>query len=592
MKRRTFLQSCASGLLLPYFQQAAAMPSRPPNVVLILSDDQGFGDIHSHGNNKIHTPVLDRLAMQGARFDRFFVSPVCAPTRASLLTGRYFLRTGVVEVVPDHLATMHLDEVTLAEVFKQAHYATGLFGKWHLGKWYPYHPNVQGFDEFVGFRSGAWGDYFDPTLEHNGKQNAMKGYITDTLTDRALDFIEKHRAKPFLCYIPYNVPHSPFQVPDRYFDKYKAKGLDDRTAAVYGMCENMDENVGRILARLEKLKLVADTIVVFLTDNGPNGVRYNAGMKGHKGKIDEGGVRVPMFVRWPGHITPGTVVREIAADIDVLPTLVELCGIDMPGTKPLDGKSLAPLLLGYEIKWPERMLFSVRMDEQPGGQRRIAGIAARTPRWRLTVYGDKAQLYDMIADPSQRQEVSAQHPQVTARLRAAIEHWYTEVTADARPRIPIPVGYEVEPVVKLGAPEAHLSGTISVKGKVAWDINWIHTWTSTDDYVWWDLDVLHRGMHKVSVVYANPHQDIPVTACIEAGDESIEAKLTARLPSGLSSTPNRNRVVKTKTIVLGQTTQAAGQLLLRTGRTRVCFRIRSAPGAEFRLNGLILEMVE
>lgn len=592
MNRRTFLQSCAAGLLLPGFRPAGASPSRPPNVVLILSDDQGFGDIHSHGNDNIHTPVLDRLAVQGARFDRFFVSPVCAPTRASLLTGRYFLRTGVVEVVPDHLATMQLDEVTLAEVFRQAHYATGLFGKWHLGKWYPYHPNVQGFDEFVGFRSGAWGDYFDPTLEHNGKQNPMKGYITEALTDRALDFIEKHRAKPFFCYIPYNVPHSPFQVPDRYFDKYKAQGLDDRTAAVYGMCENMDENVGRILAKLEKLKLVEDTIVVFLTDNGPNGARYNAGMRGRKGKVDEGSVRVPMFVRWPGHITPGTVVREIAADIDVFPTLVELCGIDMPKTKLLDGRSVAPLLLGHEVEWPERTLFSVRMDEQPGGQRRIAGIAARTPRWRLTVYGDKAALYDMVADPGQKQDVAARHAQVAAKLRDAIERWYAEVTADVLPRIPIPVGYEVEPVVRLGAPEAHLRGTISVKGKVAWDINWIHTWTSTDDYVWWDLDVVRQGMHKVSVIYANPHQDIPVKARIEVGDASIDTVLPARPPSGLTSTPNRDRVASRTTIVSNQITQVAGQLLLRTGRARLHFCIRSTPGAKFRLNGLILQMIE
>jgi arylsulfatase A len=530
--------------------------------------------------------------MQGARFDRFFVSPVCAPTRASLLTGRYFLRTGVVEVVPDHLATMQLDEVTLAETFKQADYATGLFGKWHLGKWYPYHPNVQGFDEFVGFRSGAWGDYFDPTLERNGKQVPMEGYITDALTDRVLDFIEEHRAKPFFCYVPYNVPHSPFQVPDSYFDKYKIRGLDDRTAAVYGMCENMDENVGRILAKLEELKLVEDTIVVFLTDNGPNGARYNAGMRGSKGKVDEGGVRVPMFVRWPGHIAPGTVVREIAADIDLFPTLIELCGIDMPETKPLDGRSLAPLLGGRQVEWPDRTLFSVRMDEQPGGQRRIAGIAARTPRWRLTVYGDKAQLYDMITDPGQKQDVAPQHPQVAASLRAAIERWFADVTRNSPPRVPIPIGYEAEPVVRLGAPDAQLSGTILVKGKVAWDINWIHTWTSTDDYVWWDLDVVRQAMHKVSVTYVNPHQDVPVKVRIEGGDASIDTVLSAISPSGLSSAPNRDRVASRTTIVLNQTTQAVGQLLLRTGRARLHFRILSVPGAEFRLNGLILEMIE
>ena len=592
MNRRDFLRSSVVSLLLPGLQQNQAAQPHRPNVVLILSDDQGFGDIHSHGNAKIDTPVLDRLATEGARFDRFFVSPVCAPTRASLMTGRYFLRTGVVEVTPDHLATMQLDEVTLAEAFKQANYATGLFGKWHLGKWYPYHPNVQGFDEFVGFRSGAWGDYFDPTLEHNSRQTPMKGYITDVLTDRALDFIEEHRAGPFLCYIPYNVPHSPFQVPDRYFEKYKARGLDDRTAAVYGMCENMDENIGRILNRLEKLKLVDDTIVIFLTDNGPNGVRYNAGMRGRKGKVDEGGVRVPMFVRWPGHIVPKTLVREIAADIDVFPTLIDLCSIDMPETKPIDGRSLAPLLDGREVEWPDRTLFSVRMDEQPDGRRRISGIAARTRRWRLTVYGKKVALYDMAADPSQKRDVAARHAEVVATLRTAIERWYTDVTADAPLRVPIPVGHKVEPVVKLGAAEAHLSGKISVKGKVPWDISWIHTWTSTDDHVWWDLDVVRRGRHNVSVTYANPHRAIPVKVRIEAGDVSFDTVLSAAGRPGSGGAPNRNRVAGNKTVVSDQITQVVGKLPLKIGRDKLYFRILSAPGPEFRLNGLVLEMIE
>lgn len=449
--RRTSYASWIAVLLLVVASDVRAEDRAHPSVILILSDDQGFGDIRSHGNEKIDTPVLDRFAAEGARFDRFFVSPICAPTRAALMTGRYHLRTGVVEVVPDYLATMQLDEVTLGEAFQQAGYATGLFGKWHLGKWYPYHPNVQGFDEYFGFRSGAWGDYFDTPLEHNGRQVPTHGYITDVLTDRALAFIEEHRDVPFFCYVPYNVPHSPFQVPDRYFEQYMARSLDDRTAAVYGMCENMDENIGRILAKLDTLKIADDTIVLFLTDNGPNGVRYNAGMRGRKGSVDEGGVRVPLFVRWPGRIAPGKIVKPLAAHIDLFPTLIELCGIEMPKTRPLDGISLAPLVLGDTTSLPDRRLFSVRMDEPFGGRRRVMRIAARTPRWRLTVEGENVALFDMVADPRQKQDLADQYPEVVATLRADIDRWYADVTKDSPPRVPIPIGYEVDPVIDLKA---------------------------------------------------------------------------------------------------------------------------------------------
>ena len=223
--------------------------------------------------------------------------------------------------------------------------------------------------------------------------------------------------------------------------------------------------------------------------------------------------------------------------------------------------------------------------------RRLAGIAARTARWRLTVYGKKVQLYDMTADPRQKQNVSPQHPQVAARLRESIERWYADVTRNAPQRVPIPVGYEVEPVIRLGAPEAHLRGTISVKGKVPWDINWIHTWTSTDDCVWWDLDVVRRGTHKVSVVYANSRMDIPVNVHNEVGDASIDTVLPGRAPSGLSGAPNRDRVAGRKTVVSNQITQVVGQLPLRKGRGRLHFRIRSVPGASFKLNGPILETI-
>ena len=587
----TTTHALSIALLLVAIGSANADPGAHPSVVLILSDDQGYGDIRSHGNEKIDTPVLDALAEEGARFDRFFVSPICAPTRAALMTGRYHLRTGVVEVTPDHLATMQLDEVTLAEAFKQAGYTTGLFGKWHLGKWYPYHPNVQGFDDFFGFRSGAWGNYFDTTLEYNTRQVPTEGYITDVLTDRAIAFIRRHRDRPFFCYVPYNVPHSPFQVSDHYFNKYKGRGLDDRIAAVYGMCENMDENIGRILDTLEALELAEDTIVLFLTDNGPNGVRYNAHMRGRKGKVDEGGVRVPLFMRWPSGIDAGTVVEPIAADIDLFPTLVELCGIEIPKTKPLDGISLAPLLLREDTNWPERKLFSVRMDESFTGRRRINGIAVRTDRWRLTVYGRDVALYDMNADPRQRRNVAEQHPTIVAELHADIARWYADVTRESFPRVPIPIGYEAEPIIDLRAPDSHLHGNISVAGKVPSDIQWIHSWRNTEDHVWWEIDVVRGGEYEVQITYSSPQPGPPLTMLAKSADASLRAVLPV---TGAPKKTTRNQVDRTesnKTIVPVQATKGIGSLRLGPGLGKLYFCILDKPGGAFQLNGLTLKRI-
>lgn len=217
-----------------------------PNVVLIVTDDQGYGDLGFHGNDLIETPVLDRLARESTRFENFMVCPLCSMTRASLLTGRYNLRTGCASVTRG-LETVRSEEVTIAEVLREAGYATGCFGKWHIGENYPSHPNGQGFGEFFGMPQGHWDNYFDPKLEHNGNMVQTEGYITDVLTRAAMDFIETHRDEPFFCYLPFNAPHTPMQVADSYFDKYRARVTDDKVAAIYGMIENIDENVGRLL---------------------------------------------------------------------------------------------------------------------------------------------------------------------------------------------------------------------------------------------------------------------------------------------------------------------------------------------------------
>ena len=395
-----------------------------PNIVILLADDQGWGDLSVHGNTNLATPNIDSLARDGAMFERFFVCAVCAPTRAEFLTGRYHPRSGVRGVSTGQ-ERMNLDERTLAQTFKAAGYSTGAFGKWHNGSQHPYHPNARGFDEFYGFTSGHWGHYFDTEMDHNGQLVKGKGYIIDDEAEHAMRFIEQNRTKPFLCYVPFNSPHSPMQVPDRFFKKfadYQPKMLDSvagrediaMTRAALAMCENIDWNVGRVLAKLDELKLRENTIVFYFSDNGPNSWRWNGGMKGRKGSVDEGGLRVPFLMRWPGHIKPGTRIANIAAAIDILPTLSELTGVTIDSKKPLDGRSLRPLLTGERVDWAERTIFTLQ------GRR----ISARTQNYRLDADG---KLFDMVRDPGQTADVATERPEVAARLRKAVADWSREM---------------------------------------------------------------------------------------------------------------------------------------------------------------------
>ena len=289
LSRRELL-AAGLGLATPLVSQTR----KRPNIVVILADDQGWGDLSVNGNRNLSTPKIDSLARDGALLDRFYVCPVCAPTRAEFLTGRYHARGGV-RGVSTGAERLNLDEKTIAQSFRAAGYATGAFGKWHNGSQFPYHPNARGFDEYYGFTSGHWGLYFNPTLDHNGKLVQGKGYISDDLTNHAIGFIEQHRNEPFFCYLPFNTPHSPMEVPDNFFERFehyepKMRARDPKlesipmTRAVLAMCENIDWNVGRVLAKLEELKLANDTIVIYFSDNGPNSWRWNGCMKGRKGR--------------------------------------------------------------------------------------------------------------------------------------------------------------------------------------------------------------------------------------------------------------------------------------------------------------------
>ena len=508
----------------------AAEDAQKPNVLLIMTDDQGWGDLGIHGNTKIDTPNLDRLAVDSTRLDRFFVSPVCAPTRASLLTGRYHMRTGVTGVTRGQ-ETMRSDEVTIAEVLKKAGYITGCFGKWHNGAHYPHHPNGQGFDEFFGFCGGHWNNYFDTRLERNGRPAETTGYITDVITEAAIDFIDRHQSEPFFCYVPYNAPHGPFQVPDKYFDKYKTRVDDAKTAAVYGMCENIDANIGRLLSNLDATGLSARTIVIFLTDNGPNGSRYNGGMRGAKGSVHEGGTRVPLFIRWPGRIPIGKTVKHIAAHIDLLPTICDLCDVDSVGTKPLDGISLVPLLEGKETDHQPRTLFT---HWGPGGTTvPLSKGSARTDQFRLTLEKGRYQLHDMLTDPGQKKNIATERPEVFRELKAAYLEWHQDVvesgglnTESGVLRLPIPVGHPRARRVNLPATEAYFDkDRLRYINGSGFAHDWLTDWDSGSDEAWWDMDVARDGRFEVSVVGTFPTESIGAVVKVSVGDQTVEAKI-------------------------------------------------------------------
>jgi arylsulfatase A-like enzyme len=415
-------------LFQPFSVHAEA--ARRPNVVLIITDDQGYGDLGLHGNDRIKTPNLDRLGRESVRLTRFYVSPVCAPTRASLLTGRYNYRTGVVDTYLGR-AMMHPDETTLAEQLAQSGYRTGIFGKWHLGDNYPLRPIDQGFQESLVCTGGGitqpsdpeGNHYQDPQLLHNGRTAKFRGYCTDIFTDHALKFVERNRARPFFLYLAPNAPHTPLEIDESKVVPYRAAGLDETTARIYAMATNIDENVGRLLHKLRDAGLERDTIVLFLTDNGPQQPRYNAGMRGLKGGVYEGGIRVPCFVRWPAALKPAEVDTP-AAHIDLAPTLLDACGLSTKSEAKIDGRSVLPLLRGDGPEWPDRPLFlQWHRGDQPEPFRNAAVI---TRRYKLV---DGKELYDLQADPAERKDQAAEHPEVVSRLRREYVTWFQDVSS-------------------------------------------------------------------------------------------------------------------------------------------------------------------
>ena len=520
------LSSLVSGSTFGATYKAPKLKSTiAPNVVLIMTDDQGYGDLACLGNRQIKTPHIDKLHSESIRLTNFHVDPTCSPTRSALLTGRYSSKTGVWHTIMGR-SLMHTDEVTIAEVFAAGGYRTGVFGKWHLGDNYPCRPQDQGFQEVLVNGGGGvtqtpdyWGnDYFDDTYWHNGVTKKYTGYCTDIWFDGAMQFIEADKDRPFFVYIPTNAAHGPFNVAKEYSEPYKEMGVPSPRAEFYGMITNIDDNVARMRKKLKELNLAENTIFIFTTDNGTAaGMRgtggFNAGMRGTKGSEYEGGHRVPCFIHWPAAgFTKGRDIGDLTAHIDLLPTLAELCKVKLPNPEQIDGKSLVPLLK-KQGNWPPRTLFvhSQRI-EFPEKWRRSAVM---TDRWRLVNGKD---LFDMQADPGQKKNVAGDHAEVTAKLRKQYEAWYKDVSIRFDDYVRIGLGSAKENPASLTCHDWHTNN-----GPVPWNQRSIGRDQKANGF--WAVDVERAGRYEITLRRRPAQLNAPLnasTARLKIGD--VEAR--------------------------------------------------------------------
>ncbi len=473
-----------------------------PNIVFILTDDQGYGELGCHGNPIINTPHIDRLHAHSTRLTDYHVGPTCAPTRAGLMTGHYHNSTGVWHTIGGR-SLLRQDEWSLADAFSGAGYRTGLFGKWHLGDNYPYRPQDRGFDEVATHGGGGigntpdyWGNnYNDDHYAVDGEWTPFEGYCTDVWFDQGLRFIERNRQNPFLCFITTNAPHSPFIVDDRFSAPYQGRVENDKRANFYGMISCIDENVGVLRQQLEEWGLTENTILVFMTDNGTacgaspgagqfiqNG--YNAGMRGIKGSEYDGGHRVPFFIHWAkGDIDQPRDIDQLTANVDIMPTLLDLCGIDA-GQRDFDGRSLAPLLRNHNSPWPDRPLVtdSQRITEPEKWRK----SAVMTQDWRLV---NGRELYDITADPGQRTDIADQHPDRVAQMRRAYENWWSKVSRQFDGTIPIPIGVEGRKETRLNSHDWRNDPV-----ECAWNQAQVHAGLQCNGY--WEIDVATPGRYR------------------------------------------------------------------------------------------------
>jgi len=514
----------AAGCCLSLHLQAAKK-SPSPNVVVVITDDQGYGDFGFNGNPILRTPNLDAMEAASAKMTQYYVSPVCAPTRACLMTGRYNYRTRCIDTYIGR-AMMDPEEKTLAERLFEAGYATGIFGKWHMGDNYPLRAMDQGFEEALVLRGGgigqpsdpigAEGKYTDPTLFHNGQPVEMKGYCTDIYFDHALKFMQqsKERNRPFFVYLPTNAPHGPFHdVPQKEYEYYKSRNLAndqfpqskghrlpknadlDKRARIFAMIDNIDQNIGKLRQGLASMDLLDNTLILFMVDNGPNGRRYVAGHQGMKSHVHEGGIRSPLLLHWPARLKPGTSSNTVTAHIDIAPTILEACGIRSSKGPAMDGRSFLGFLTGRKPLWTDRLV--VIQSHRGDAPVRYHHFAARTQRWKLlhaSGFGNesfedepKFELYDMNLDAYEENNLASTFPHIVEYMKSAYDVWFDDVS-NTRPE-----NYD-PPRIQIGSP--YENPTFLTRQ------DWRHLkgrpWGGNSNGEWW-VEFIQGGSYEIVV---------------------------------------------------------------------------------------------
>ncbi|WP_422351117.1 arylsulfatase [Flagellimonas sp.] len=552
-----------------------------PNIIVILTDDQGWGDLSFHGNTNLSTPHIDSLAIEGAVFDNFYVQPVCSPTRAELLTGMYFPRLGVYSTSAGG-ERMDTSFPTFADFFRKSGYATAAYGKWHNGMQPPYHPNSRGFEDFYGFCSGHWGNYFGPMLEHNGEIVKGNGFLVDDFVNHGIDFISKHQEQPFLLYLPLNTPHSPMQVPDVFWNKFTNRKLQKRyqneseedlqfTKAALAMVENIDWNVGRLTSYLKQKELDKNTIVVFMSDNGPNGWRWNGGLKGKKGSTDEGGVKSPFFIKWPAVIDPGQHIEQLMGSVDLLPTLLGLASLESSIDLGFDGQDFSGLIRGEGLQVKDRAIFNHWNNK----------TSVRTQSYRLD---SENRLYNIVADPGQTTDISLSQSKLRDSLIILKNNWIEEVTTTERDNQPFTLGHPDFNLTQLPARDGEAHGNIKRSNRWPND-SFFTNWKSIQDSITWDIEVLEKGTFEAILYYTCGEQNIGAELELAFRNAVVKKKVIEPNSPPLIGAEN-DRYPRMESYVKDFVPISLGSIHLEQGKGTLVLKATQIPGDEvidFRL---------
>ena len=498
---------------------ATAQAAKRPNVVLVITDDQGYGDLSCHGNPVLKTPHLDKLHSESVRLTDYHVAPTCSPSRAALITGHWTNRTGVWHTIMGR-SMLRANEVTIGKILGDGGYHTGMFGKWHLGDNYPYRPEDRGFQEVLRHGGGGVGQtpdfwdnaYFDGSYFHNGKAVPAKGFCTDVFFDYAKRFINKVKDddKPFFVYLCTNAPHGPMHSPEKFSAPYSKQGVN--LGNFFGMIANIDHNVGQMRAFLKKKGLAENTIFIFTTDNGTSSGAnvHNNGMRGRKGSEYDGGHRVPFFMHWPkGGLNKGRDVNMITSYVDIVPTLIDYCDVPSPKGVKFDGVSIRPLIEGKESNWPDRILITDSQRVRDPIKWRKSSVM--TDQWRLV---NGKELYDINADPGQKKNIASANSKVVARLTKFYDAWWEEIV----PTFGKPTAIYLGADAPLANPVTLTCHDWIADGSTPWNQRHIRNAEKKPGNTgFWAVDVKRAGEYTVELRRWPKESGATITAELKAG---------------------------------------------------------------------------